>query len=153
MATGTSSRIRRAVLTVALAATAVILVAPGAASAATDDSFTVTTTDGCGSAEFVDHGPGAAGGGDNDDYLVIHDYCGDGHGVAAGMTLNNGGNLTEYNGDGLAGPAKIWDPFRAPEPDDVRRGDKVLLRVCLYDGPSDETGAHCVTGTRRSTDG
>ena len=45
------------------------------AGAAENDDFAAVTTDGCGVAQFKDYGPGAPGGGNNDDYLVIHDYC------------------------------------------------------------------------------
>ena len=53
------------------------------AGAAENDDFAAVTTDGCGVAQFKDYGPGAPGGGNNDDYVVIHDYCADGHGVIA----------------------------------------------------------------------
>jgi hypothetical protein len=56
------------------------------------DSFGVETAisgpNGCpfaasGHASFVDNGPGAPGGGNNDDYIVIDDTCSDGWSVAA----------------------------------------------------------------------
>ncbi|AGZ40126.1 hypothetical protein [Actinoplanes friuliensis] len=142
--------VRRAALASAAAAGAAVLLSPGAAFAATDDSFTVKTTNGCGSVEFVDYGPGAAGGGNNDDYLVIHDYCSDGHGVTAFSTVNNGEQKSEYNGNGLAGAAVIWDPFA---PRNINAGDTIKLKVCLFDGPADETGQYCKTVSKTSVDG
>ena len=118
-----------------------------AAPAAFDDSFTVYTLDGCGSIEFVDHGPGKPGGGDNDDYAVIHDLCGDGHGVKAWAWVN--GVLHEqYNGNGLAGAPVIWDPFG-----NVIPGQDIALKVCLVDGNDDPTPSKCGSATVPSRDG
>jgi hypothetical protein len=68
------------------------------------------TTDSCGAVDFVDYGPGAPGGGNNDDYAVVHDYCGDGHGVKAWAWLDGVLIGSQYNGNGLAGAPVIWDP-------------------------------------------
>jgi hypothetical protein len=144
----------RALLAAASTAAVGVLLA-GPASAATDDSFKVSTANGCGVANFVDYGAGAAGGGNNDDYIVIHDYCSDGHGVRAYATLKFGDaviNLgSQYNGNGLAGAAVIWDPFK--EWGNVIEGDIVTITVCLVDGASDTTGSGCVTGAHTSVDG
>jgi hypothetical protein len=66
-------------VTVALLSVTVLVTS--SAGAAENDSFAALTTDECGDANFIDYGPGAPGGGNNDDYVVIHDYCADGHGV------------------------------------------------------------------------
>lgn len=122
-----------------------------AETAAFDDSFTVSTTNGCGSVEFVDFGPGAAGGGDNDDYVVIHDLCSDGHGVKAWAWLNGTLLGSQYNGNGLAGAPVIWDPFKSVG--NVGAGDAIGLEVCLVDGNSDPTPSGCGSLTRTSRDG
>ncbi|MBE8518894.1 hypothetical protein ILP97_15450 [Amycolatopsis sp. H6(2020)] len=121
------------------------------ASAAYDDSFTVSTTDGCGAVDFVDYGAGAPGGGNNDDYAVVHDYCGDGHGVKAWAWLDGVLIGSKYNGNGLAGDPVVWDPFAAYG--NVIAGDSVGLKVCLVDGNGDTTPARCASKTRTSVDG
>jgi hypothetical protein len=141
------------------AAALVVAGSAGPAAAAHNDSFTVETTNGgCGAVDFVDHGPGAAGGGDNDDYLVIHDYCADGHGVRAEAWLFwYRGNLQpgqlglRYNGNGLAGDPVIWDPFR--EHGNVSARDVVMVEVCLVDGPNDPTPFRCDIDSITSVDG
>ncbi|MCE6996271.1 hypothetical protein LZG04_15915 [Saccharothrix sp. S26] len=80
------------------------------ASAAHDDGFEVWTLDGCGSVEFVDYGEGAPGGGSNDDYAIVHDYCSEGHGVLASTWVDIYALGSKYNGNGLAGAPVIWDP-------------------------------------------
>jgi hypothetical protein len=115
---------------------------------AVDDSFRVFTTDGCGMVEFVDHGEGAPGGGDNDDYAVVHDLCGDGHGVKAWAWLNGTLLGSKYNGNGLAGAAVIWDPFG-----NVLPGEAIGLKVCLSDGNSDPSPSNCGERTEISSDG
>jgi hypothetical protein len=78
-----------------------------------NDDFAAVTTDGCGVAQFKDYGPGAPGGGNNDDYVVIHDYCADGHGVMAYASWDNTGYwFQQYNGNGLAGAPVAWIRFR-----------------------------------------
>ncbi|WP_143662126.1 hypothetical protein [Streptomyces glaucescens] len=115
-----------------------------------DDSFTVETLDGCGAADFVDHGEGAPGGGSNDDYIVLHDYCSDGHGTRVWLYYPSTGNQygSVYNGNGLAGEPVIWDPFG-----NVVAGQVVALEVCLVDGRNDYSGALCGEGQRTSADG
>lgn len=120
-------------------------------TAAVDDSFVVSTTDGCGRADFVDFGPGAPGGGDNDDYVEIHDFCSDGHGVRAFATLSGIDLGSMYNGNGLAGDSVIWDPFK--DFGNVLPGDTVVLKACLVDGPDDTTPFNCRTISRTSVDG
>ena len=127
------------------------LVAQAPAQAAVDDSFSVYTTDGCGSVDFVDYCPGAPGGGDNDDYAVIHDYCGDGHGVKAWAWLNGVLIGAQFNGNGLSGAAVVWDPFR--DYGNIYAGDSVGLKVCLVDGNADPTPFSCRSATRVSQDG
>jgi hypothetical protein len=83
-------------------------------------------------AEFVAHGT------DGDDYIVIHDLCGDGHGVKAYAWIDGAYFGSMYNGNGLAGAPVIWDPFI-----DVVGGENVGLKVCLVDGNSDPTASSC----------
>jgi hypothetical protein len=125
--------------------------AAGPAAAAYDDGFTVYTTDRCGAVDFVDHGAGAPGGGDNDDYAVVHDYCGDGHGVKAWAWLDGTLIGSKYDGGGLAGDPVVWDPFK--DYGNVLAGDAVGLKVCLVDGTGDPTPAKCASDTHTSVDG
>lgn len=126
--------------------------------AAFDDGFVVPTTDDCGRADFIDFGPGAAGGGDNDDYVEIHDFCSDGHGVIASGTLTKRttvGDLTfdlgsRYNGNGLNGNSVIWDPFKPLG--NVDPNDTVVLKACLVDGPNGKP-FKCQVGIWTSIDG
>jgi hypothetical protein len=121
------------------------------ASATVNDNFNASTTDGCGVANFIDYGPGAPGGGNNDDYVVIHDYCADGHGVMAYVEVDDSGYwFHQYNGNGLAGAPVVWDPFLHGN---VKAGQKVELEVCLVDGATDLTGSRCGAASRRSADG
>lgn len=120
----------------------------GITPASVNDNFSVSTTDGCGRVDFVDFGEGAPGGGSNDDYLVIHDLCGDGHGVKAWAWRNGILLGSRYNGNGLAGDAVIWDPFGNVVP-----GDAVGLEVCLVDGTDDPSPSKCGSATRVSVDG
>jgi hypothetical protein len=144
------------------AALSTVLLMAGPAQAASNDDFSATTTDGCGAVNFIDYGPGADGGGDNDDYLVIHDYCGDGHGVKAWAWITQNttqGPLTfylggKYNGNGSAGDPVIWDPFKDFNPDEnVAKGDIVGLKVCLVDGNTDSSPTKCDTANHTSADG
>ena len=115
-------------------------------AAAINDDFEVETTDSrhCGSADFDDYGPGAPGGGNNDDYIVIHDNCADGHGVRAQAWVGRDYVGSQYNGNGLEGAPVIWDPFRVYHPDgNVLPGQSVVIEVCLVDGPNDSSGSSC----------
>ncbi|GAA5039270.1 hypothetical protein [Actinopolymorpha pittospori] len=153
-----AARIRESVgagktrLVVAVAAAAFVAAA-SPASASTDDGFAAVTTpasaDGvnCGAAFFIDYGPGAEGGGDNDDYVYIVDACGDSHGVKAWAW--NGSKLlgSKYLGTG-ASTHTVWDPFPNVVP-----GELVGLKVCLVDGSNDQTPFQCGTASHRSVDG
>lgn len=153
-------RLARMMLTASASVVGLVVLTANAAQAVTDDGFRAVTTDagGCGVAEFVDYGAGAPGGGDNDDYVVIHDYCSDGHGVKAYAWLvvatTSGTQTTylgaKYNGNGLAGTPVYWDPFPSNE---VWPGETVALKVCLVDGNSDPTASKCGENRRTSQDG
>jgi hypothetical protein len=134
--------------------TAAGLAAP--AAAAINDNFAVSAGSGCGVVNFIDYGPGAPGGGNNDDYLVIHDYCADGYsGVVAAFLDRPGSDDNPYlgsrrNNNGLAGAPVIWDPFKAVG--NVNANDRIRLEVCLWDG-QDPYPITCDTGERVSADG
>ena len=140
---------RALVLAVALLSVTVLVTT--SAGAAVNDDFAASTTDGCGVASFIDYGPGAPGGGNNDDYVVIHDYCADGHGVIAYLSWDNTGYwFNKYNGNGLAGAPVVWDPFLYGN---VKAGQTVWLEVCLVDGQADPTPSRCGEASHRSKDG
>jgi hypothetical protein len=122
--------------------------------AATNDGFTVTTTDGCGSAEFVDSG--TLNGETNDDFVLVHDLCGDGHSVRASAVLidslgNTFGLGSIRNSSGLAGAPVGWDPFASIG--DVLPGDTMIFQVCLVDGADDSNPSNCRVGSKVSSDG
>jgi hypothetical protein len=99
----------------------------GATTAAHDDSFTVYTSNNCGSARFVDYGPGTPGNGvNNDDYIEFTDICNDHRGVLVYAAVNGVWN-SDYNGAGH-GHTIIWDPLG-----NVKPGDLIELEVCLVD--------------------
>ena len=99
-----SERARWRALVMAAALLSMTVLVTTSAGAAENDDFAAVTTDGCGVAQFKDYGPGPPGGGNNDDYVVIHDYCADGHGVIAYLSWDNIGYwFNKYNGNGLAG--------------------------------------------------
>ena len=131
---------------------------PAGASVTVDDGFSVSTkSGGCGATDFVDYGPGAPGGGDNDDYLVIHDYCSDGHGVRGYAWLTRGTTTyymgSMYNGNGLAGAPVIFDPFTHAGGTDVVGGDLITIQACLVDGANDTTPSNCDDRGNYSEDG
>jgi hypothetical protein len=136
---------RVGVVVAATVSTMLLTAAP--AHASYNDSFTVKTTDGCGSAEFVDSGP-YSNGVINDDFVKVHDLCADGHGVRVWLWFQGYPDGTKYNGNGLAGAPVYWDPFP-----DVRAGDSVEFEVCLVDGSADTTGSRCGWGFTVSRDG
>jgi hypothetical protein len=138
-------------LVVAAAGASVTLLLANPAAAATNDNFGASTTNGCGVIDFIDFGPGAPGGGDNDDYTQIHDFCSDGHGVEGYAWIDGVFLGQQYNGNGLAGAAVIWDPFKAVG--NVIAGDTVTIEVCLVDGPNDSTPSSCGAATHTSVDG
>ncbi|MFE4173888.1 hypothetical protein ACFRR7_17885 [Streptomyces sp. NPDC056909] len=127
------------------AAQAQTVAAPSAVAA--DDSFMVWTTDLCGSADFIDYGEGAPGGGSNDDYIEVWDTCGDGHGVRAYAWLDGTYLGSKYNGNGNL-QYVVWDPFG-----NVTAGQSVGLKICLVDGANDTTPSNCDESTRTSEDG
>jgi hypothetical protein len=99
-----SERARWRALVVAVALLSMTVLVTNSAGAAVNDDFAAVTTDGCGVAQFKDYGAGAPGGGNNDDYMIIHDYCADGHGVRANLYVTGYPFwVGEYNGNGAAG--------------------------------------------------
>ena len=146
-----SERAMGRALVLAAALLSMTMLVATSAGAVVNDDFNASTTDGCGVANFIDYGPGAPGGGNNDDYVVIHDYCADGHGVMAYVEVDDSGYwFHQYNGNGLAGAPVVWDPFLHGN---VKAGQKIELEVCLVDGMSDPTGSRCGDASRRSADG
>ncbi|GAB1516574.1 hypothetical protein [Actinophytocola sp. KF-1] len=138
---------KAAMLAPALVLGSMVLTANQAA-AAYDDGFTVRTGNGCGTVDFVDYGEGQPGGGSNDDYAVVHDYCSDGHGVKAYAWIDGYYLGSKYNGNGLAGAPVVWDPFG-----NVVAGEAIGLKVCLVDGADDPTPSDCRSATHTSVDG
>lgn len=148
-------RLPRTITAAALcaAATLAATLTANTATASINDDFEASTTDGCGVVNFIDHGPGVPGNSEsNDDYLVIHDYCTDGHGVRAWASIDGIPLGSKYNGNGLAGDPVIWDPFKDFD-GNVNAGDTVWLRVCLVDGSADTSGSRCDEQSRVSRDG
>jgi hypothetical protein len=143
------------------ALTMVVSVNGSAAGASYDDSFSVGSDSsipkcitGGGYNMFVDHGPGAPGGGSNDDYVEIEDSCENGHGVKAWVWLNGvclEGCHGQYYGYGAWSGPMVWDPFKPYG--NVRRGDVVGLKICNVDGDRDKTPTGCDTDQRESLDG
>jgi hypothetical protein len=127
-----------------------VVLVTSSAGAAVNDDFAAVTTDGCGVANFVDYGPGAPGGGNNDDYVVIHDYCADGHGIRAYLRVDGGILVGEYNGNGRAGAPVVWEPFLNGN---VAAGQTIDMEVCLVDGRDDWSGSRCGYASHRSVDG
>jgi hypothetical protein len=149
-------RAYRTVLATAVVVPLALALTANSAFAAVNDDFNVKTTDACGVANFIDYGPGAPGGGNNDDYVVIHDYCSDSHGVQAFVWINGEYWGDAYNGNGHAGEAVVWDPFKAYGPGNLVGGDSVTLKVCLVDGyhkDDDSYGFKCKSGYHTSVDG
>jgi hypothetical protein len=142
-------RLKRALAATAAAATMVTLTANPAEARLNDNFKASTTQGGCGVLNFKDYGRGAPGNGNNDDYLVIHDYCRDGHGVRAWAFVKTRGTSnyrslgSKYNGNGRAGAPVYWDPFKAIGTGNLHGGDVVAIRVCLVDSKSDRTPFKC----------
>lgn len=124
---------RRTLAVLAAVVTATVTFA-SPARAAYDDGFLLCTPEGVygACARFVDYGEGWPGGGNNDDYVVLHDYNPDGYGTKAYAWLNGRYLGWKYNGNGYAGDPVLWDPFG-----NVIKGDYIGLKVCLSDGPDD----------------
>ncbi|MET8115352.1 hypothetical protein [Streptomyces prasinus] len=142
------TRAARAVFTTSAIAAAAMLFSTQAAVAATDDSFEVGTTGDrqCGVVNFIDYGPGLPGNGNNDDYLVIHDYCSDGKGVRAYAMIGDRHLGSKTNTNGLAGEAVFWDPFGNVEAKQV-----VTVMACLVNSSGEIS--QCASASRGSVDG
>jgi hypothetical protein len=132
---------------------------PASATApAYNDGFTVKTWDECGVATYVDYGPGAPGGGNNDDYVVIDDTCPDNLGVAVFAWLYKPAGASgpgllggEYNRNGADGDVVVWDPFKAFG--NVDADDWVELRVCLQRNLIVQDHSNCRSLAAISDDG
>ncbi|ADD44602.1 hypothetical protein [Stackebrandtia nassauensis] len=111
-----------------------------------NDSFETVTTDRGGVVVFEDYGPGAPGGGGNDDYVQIGDEGDDGYGVRAYAWVNGNYKGVKYFGKGYL-EYTIWDPFG-----NVKAGQRVKIKVCLarWSGAPNE---NCGSKTRTITDG
>jgi hypothetical protein len=146
----TTGRAASGLAAVSLAATAVVtLVTPaaGVAAAAASDDYTLRTAGACGAADaregylkFVDNGPGAPGGGDNDDYFIVADTCGDNDGVKAWAWVDGVLKGDKYNGSGN-GSKLVWDPIG-----NVKDGQSVGMKICGVDG-NEGTPYDCTTKT------
>jgi hypothetical protein len=122
---------------------------------AADDTFWAIAGSSCpsavnvsweGFAQFQDYGPGAPGGGNNDDYIIVVDDCPNGAGIKAWAWLDGVLLGSKYNGNG-AGTTVVWDPFG-----NVTAGQSVGLKVCSVNGNSG-TPYHCASVTRKIIDG
>ncbi|WP_444949215.1 hypothetical protein [Micromonospora ureilytica] len=122
---------RRVLLPLTVALTAILATTNPAAAAGNDD-YTVYTGQSGGAVDFIDYGPGAPGGGDNDDYLVIRDIAADGHGVQVWAWLHGKYLGTKYNGNG-AWTSVIYDPYTI-FPNNVAKNEVIGLKICLVDG-------------------
>ncbi|WP_326561660.1 hypothetical protein [Micromonospora sp. NBC_01796] len=142
----------RVLLPLAAVLTAILASANPAAAAGNDD-YTVYTGDSRlgGAVDFVDYGPGAPGGGNNDDYLVIRDLRGDGHGVQVWAWLHGKYLGTRYNGGG-AGSQLIYDPYSI-FPNNVAANEVIGLKICLVDGENNLIQSSCSNLEWPSIDG
>jgi hypothetical protein len=143
-------------LAVSIMTLSAVLLTAGPA-AAYEDTFSVSTW-GCNGDQnksaadvwFRDYGPGAAGGGNNDDYIEAWDSCADGHGIRVYAWLDGTFLGSGYYGGGADGGAAIFDPF----PNGNVTGDQAVgLKVCLVDGRDDTTPFNCASDTKVITDG
>ena len=116
-----------------------------APSSSTHDTITVSTTDGCGRIELVNFSPGAPI--PNPNYLVIHNLCGDAHGIKAWAWLNGAPLGSKFIG--LANSPTIWAPF---PPGSLAPGSAIGLKICLSDGPASSPTSRCGSLTRASLD-
>lgn len=147
----------RAVLSLAAvsatATAAVALMTPAAGLAApANDNYYVNTSASCvsgkagdgpysGYLRFVDYGPGAKGGGDNDDYFVLSDNCADSQGVKAWAWIDGKAVGDRYLGSG-DGSSVVWDPLG-----NVKDGQNVGMKICQVDGNADPTPDWCQSVT------
>jgi serine/threonine protein kinase len=106
-----------------------------------DDSFSVSTTDGCGAADYVDRGQGAPGVASLDS-VTVHDYCPDGHGVKAWVKLDGTALSNRYNGNSQDGAPVTWNPFGT-----LKAGQRITVSVCLVDGSTHNPPAKCAEHT------
>ncbi|MEV4658894.1 hypothetical protein [Micromonospora sp. NPDC049301] len=143
---------RRVLLPLAAALTA-ILVTTNPAAAAGNDDYTVYTDPSWhgGAVDFIDYGPGAPGGGDNDDYLVIRDIAADGHGVQVWAWLHGKYLGTKYNGGG-AWSSVIYDPYSI-FPNNVAKNEVIGIKICLVDGKDNLIQPSCSNVEWPSIDG
>jgi hypothetical protein len=130
-----------------------ILATTNPAAAAGNDDWTayVHYSTGGGAVDFVDYGPGAPGGGNNDDYLVIRDTAADGHGVQVWAWLHGKYLGTRYNGGGQFSSV-IYDPYTI-FPNNVAAGEVIGLKVCLVDGADNPIQSSCQNAQETSIDG
>jgi hypothetical protein len=143
-------------LAVATMTLGTVLLTAGPA-AAYNDTFSVTTF-GCNGdpdrsaadAWFRDYGPGAPGGGNNDDYIEAYDNCADGHGVRVYAWLDGTFLGSGYWGGGANGGFAVFDPFPKGN---VKGGQVVGLKVCLVDGRDDTTPFNCASYEELVSDG
>ncbi|MEU8393506.1 hypothetical protein [Micromonospora sp. NPDC048842] len=146
----TRSLARRVLLPLTVALTAILATSNPAAAAGNDD-YTVYSGQGGGAVDFIDYGPGAAGGGNNDDYLVIRDIAADGHGVQVWAWLHGKYLGTKYNGNG-AWTSVIYDPYTI-FPNNVAKGEVIGLKICLVDGKDNLIQPSCSSLDWPSIDG
>ncbi|MER7420520.1 hypothetical protein ABT346_27695 [Micromonospora peucetia] len=145
--------VKRAVLPLVAALTAILALASPAQ--AQDDSWSVYTTGSTngGRVDFIDYGPGAPGGGNNDDYLEIYDLRADGHGVQVWAWLHGKYLGTKYNGNGEShSDPLIWDPYKI-FPNNVAAGERIGLKICLVNGPDNLIQSTCGSYEWHSQDG
>jgi hypothetical protein len=86
--------------------------------------------------QFQDYGDGAAGGGKNDDYLIVGDSCPNGDGVKAWAWVDGVAKGSMYNGNG-AYTNKIWDPLG-----NLKDGASLGMKICSVSG-NNGTPYHC----------
>ncbi|WP_327033600.1 hypothetical protein [Micromonospora ureilytica] len=141
---------RRVLLPLTVALTAILATTNPAAAAGNDD-YTVYTGQSGGAVDFIDYGPGAPGGGDNDDYLVIRDIAADGHGVQVWAWLHGKYLGTKYNGNG-AWTSVIYDPYTI-FPNNVAKNEVIGLKICLVDGKDNLIQPSCSSLDWPSIDG
>ncbi|RQX14585.1 hypothetical protein DDE19_23120 [Micromonospora ureilytica] len=141
---------RRVLLPLTVALTAILATTNPAAAAGNDD-YTVYTGQSGGAVDFIDYGPGAPGGGDNDDYLVIRDIAADGHGVQVWAWLHGKYLGTKYNGNG-AWTSVIYDPYTI-FPNNVAKKEVIGLKICLVDGKDNLIQPSCSSLDWPSIDG
>ncbi|WP_433124880.1 hypothetical protein ACQPWW_20945 [Micromonospora sp. CA-240977] len=137
------------------AALTVVLAQANPAAAGNDDFEVWTNYDRYGFAgivRFVDYGPGAPGGGNNDDYLEIYDNHPDGHGVQVWAWLHGKYLDTKYHGAGSTNNPVYFDPY-AIFPKNVAAGERIGVKICLVDGINNLIEDSCGSFEWQSIDG